>query len=119
MTRTNQLAITALAPTIGAVISGLDLRDDHADAVIDDVRGALLAHKVLFFEDQDLTPEQQRDFARRFGELHVHPLYPGEESVPEIMILDNRASGSGRDPARAPAASVRRRYAVGQHDRRL
>ncbi len=89
MARTNQLAVTPLTPTIGAVISGLDLRDDHADAVIGDIRAALLDHKVLFFEDQDLTPVQQRDFAARFGALHTHPLYPGEESVPEIMILDN------------------------------
>jgi taurine dioxygenase len=91
MTRTNQLAIAALTPTIGAVVSGIDLREDHADAVIDDIRAALLTHKVLFFEDQDLTPERQRDFALRFGELHTHPLYPGEASVPEIMILDNHA----------------------------
>ncbi len=77
MARTNQLAVTPLTPTIGAVISGLDLRDGHSDAVIGDVRAALLEHKVLFFEDQDLTPVQQRDFASRFGELHTHPLYPG------------------------------------------
>lgn len=89
MTRTNHLAVTPLNPTIGAVVSGIDLAEDHAAAVIDDVRAALLAHKVLFFEGQDLTPLAQRDFAARFGALHTHPLYPGEDSVPEIMILDN------------------------------
>jgi taurine dioxygenase len=89
MTRANHLAVSPLNPTIGAVVSGLDLRDDHADAVIDDVRAALLAHKVLFFEDQGLSPSQQRDFARRFGELHTHPLYPGEADAPEIMLVDN------------------------------
>ena len=89
MARTNELAVNPLTPTIGAVVGGIDLRDDHADAVIDDVRAALLVHKVLFFEDQDLSPVQQRDFARRFGELHIHPLYPAEGSVPEIMVLDN------------------------------
>jgi taurine dioxygenase len=89
MTRANHLAVAPLGPVIGAVVSGLDLRDDHADAVIDDSRAALLAHKVLFFEDQDLNPAQQRDFARRFGELHTHPLYPGEDGAPEIMVVDN------------------------------
>jgi taurine dioxygenase len=91
MARTNQLSVTALNPTIGAVIGGIDLRDDHADAVIDDIRAALLAHKVVFFEDQDLSPIQQRDFAARFGELHIHPLYPETEGAPEIMVLDNHA----------------------------
>jgi len=89
MTRANHLAVAPLGPVIGAVVSGLDLRDDHADPVIDDIRAALLAHKVLFFEDQDLSPAQQRDFARRFGELHTHPLYPGEAGAPEIMVVDN------------------------------
>jgi taurine dioxygenase len=89
MSRANHVVVVPLGPTIGAVVSGVDLRDDHADAVIDDIRAALLGHKVLFFEDQDLSPEQQRNFAQRFGELHTHPLYPGEGAAPEIMILDN------------------------------
>ncbi len=92
MTRTNALAVTPLNPTIGAVVGGIDLRDDHSDAVIDDIRAALLAHKVLFFEDQDLSTVRQRDFAARFGELHTHPLYPGDEAAPEVFILDNHAA---------------------------
>jgi taurine dioxygenase len=87
--RTNQLAIAPLNPTIGAVISGIDLADDHAEAVIDDIRAALLTHKVLFFEGQALDAPHQRDFAARFGELHTHPLYPGSDGAPEIMVLDN------------------------------
>jgi taurine dioxygenase len=89
MSGSNRMSVTPLNPTIGAVIGGLDLADDHADGVIDDIRGALLDHKVLFFEDQDLSPERQRDFAARFGELHIHPLYPETAGVPEIMVLDN------------------------------
>ena len=91
MARTNQLGVTPLNPTIGAVVSGIDLRDDHGDGVIGDVRAVLLAHQVLFFEIQSLSPVQQRDFAARFGELHTHPLYPGDDAVPEIMLLDNHA----------------------------
>jgi len=89
MTRTNHLGIRPLNPTIGAVVSGVDLREDTPDGVIDDLRGALLARQVLFFEDQNLDARQQRDFAARFGELHTHPLYPGDETTPEIMVLDN------------------------------
>ena len=91
MAHTNQLAVTPLNPTIGAVVSGIDLRDDHSDSVISDVRAALLTHQVLFFENQSLDARQQRDFAARFGELHTHPLYPGDDAVPEIMLLDNHA----------------------------
>jgi taurine dioxygenase len=91
MAHANHLTVTPLNPTIGAVVSGIDLAEVRTDAVIEDVRAALLAHKVLFFEDQSLTAPQQRDFAARFGELHIHPLYPGDEAVPEILLLDNHA----------------------------
>ena len=91
MTRTDTLTITPLNPTIGAAVGGIDLRDDHGDGVIGDIRAALLAHQVLFFEDQTLDAAQQRDFAARFGALHTHPLYPGDDAVPQIMLLDNHA----------------------------
>ena len=73
MTKANHLSITPLNPTIGAVVAGIDLRDGHSDGVIEDVRAALLAHKVLFFEDQDLTPAQQRDFAARLAKCTSTP----------------------------------------------
>ena len=91
MSRANHLAVRPLNPTIGAVVSGLDLRDAPSDGVVDDLRGALLRHQVLFFEDQTLSAAEQRDFAARFGELHTHPLYPGEDTAPEIMVIDNHA----------------------------
>ncbi len=89
MAKSNQLSVEPLNPTIGAVLRGVDLRD-LSDAAVDDIRAALLKHQVLFFEGQSLTPVQQRDAAARFGDLHVHPLYPSEGSVPEIMVLDNQ-----------------------------
>jgi taurine dioxygenase len=88
MTRAS-LTVTPLNPTIGAIVSGVDLGGETRSGLIDEVRAALLTHQVLFFEDQNLSPGQQRDFAARFGELHVHPLYPGDAAAPEIMVLDN------------------------------
>lgn len=59
---------------IGAVIEGLSLAEAD-DTQIQDVRDALLRHKVLFFRGQDgLTDEAQSAFAARFGELTTaHP----------------------------------------------
>jgi len=91
MARTNHLAIRPLNPTIGAVVSGVDVREYPSPTLVDDLRQALLTHQVLFFEQQDLTPAQQRDVAARFGDLHTHPLYPGDDAAPEIMVLDNHA----------------------------
>lgn len=83
--------ITPLTPTIGAVIEGADLSQRLDDTQLHEVRAALLAHQVIFFEDQHMTPVQHRDFAARFGALHTHPLYPGVPEAPELFILDNHA----------------------------
>lgn len=80
-----------LTPAIGAVVEGADLSRRLDDDEIAQIRAALLAHKVVFFEDQHITPVQQRDFAARFGALHTHPLYPGVPETPEMFILDNHS----------------------------
>ena len=36
------------------------------------------------------NPRAQRDFAARFGDLHVHPLYPHVDGVPEITLIETR-----------------------------
>ncbi|HKC52054.1 MAG TPA: taurine dioxygenase [Myxococcota bacterium] len=84
--------IRTLTPTIGAVVENVDLSKLLAHEEIAEIRAALLAHKVIFFEDQHVTPKEQRDFAARFGALHTHPLYPGVPEAPELFILDNHAS---------------------------
>jgi len=85
------IQIQPLTPTIGAVIAGVDLAEPLSDDALAQIRAALLAHQVIFFEDQHITPVQHRDFAARFGELHTHPLYPGVPEAPELFILDNHA----------------------------
>ncbi|MHB7514625.1 taurine dioxygenase [Escherichia coli] len=49
---------------------------------------AVLRHQVVFLRDQAITPQQQRALAQRFGELHIHPVYPHAEGVDEIIVLD-------------------------------
>jgi len=85
------LHVEALGPVIGAVVHGVDLSKPMADGAIADIRAALLTHQVVFFEDQQLTPAQQRDFGARFGTLRIHPRLPKVADVPEIVILDNHA----------------------------
>jgi taurine dioxygenase len=86
-----KITTSTLTPTIGAVIQGIDLADRLHDEEIAAIRAALLRHKVIFFEDQHITPVQHRDFAARFGKLHTHPLYPGVPEAPEMFVLDNHA----------------------------
>jgi len=91
MARTS-LKITPLTPAIGAVIEGIDLRRPLSENDIAEIGAALDDRLVIFFENQPLTPVQQRDFAARFGPLYLHPFYPGHEQAREIMVLEHDAT---------------------------
>jgi len=82
------LNIEPLGPAIGARVTGIRLAEALPDDARDALLAALLKHHVLFFENQPITPLQQRDLAARFGPLHIHPIYPHVPDVPEIIVLD-------------------------------
>jgi taurine dioxygenase len=70
---TGRLRVDPLTPVIGAEIDGIDLRQPLNRALRDELYALLLRHKVLFFRDQDISHDQQLDFARNFGDLYAHP----------------------------------------------
>lgn len=80
--------IQPLGPAIGGLVSNIDLTQALDDSTRQALLDALLQHHVLFFENQPLTPVQQRDLARSFGELHIHPVYPNHPDAEEIIVLD-------------------------------
>jgi alpha-ketoglutarate-dependent sulfate ester dioxygenase len=86
------LDIEPLAGYIGAEIRGVDLRDAPEPGVIEEIRAALHAYKVIFFRDQQIGHGEQVAFARRFGK--VTPAHPHEEDppegFPEILPIDSR-----------------------------
>ncbi len=77
--------VRPLEGALGAEIGGLDLSGPLSEAVIDEVRRAFLEHLVVFFRDQDLTPEHLLAFARRFGPIGLYPFALGMEGTPEVM----------------------------------
>jgi len=81
--------VKSLSSTLGARVEGLDLSKPLAAEAISAIRRMLLRYEVLFFEDQDLTPAQLRDFAARFGPLHVHPIRPHVAGVPEVVLMQD------------------------------
>ena len=84
-----------LAATVGAELRGVDLTAQLADPVIEEIRGALVDYKVLFFREQPLTAEEHVRFARRFGDLEVHPFIPSNTGQPELVRFAKSADVGG------------------------
>lgn len=88
--------IRPLTPHIGAELLNLDLRD-FDDALIGDIRAALLKYRVVFFRDQDLTREQHIAFAGQFGDLEIHPATPKDQPDPEVLRIAHGPNSRGQE----------------------
>lgn len=83
------LEIKPIAGRIGAKILGIDLSENLSDAIISEIRHALIQYKVIFFRNQSLDANAQVAFARRFGEITTaHPTVPSLAGHPEVLDLD-------------------------------
>lgn len=87
--------VRPIAGRIGAEILGINLSETLSDATIQEIRHALVQHKVIFFRQQQLDANEQIAFARRFGELTVaHPTIPPLLEHPEVLELDYGRTGA-------------------------
>jgi len=78
--------IKLLSGALGAEVDGIDLKDtsDKNFKIINDL---LLEHKVIFFRNQPLTPEQHIALAEKFGPLETHAYVKGLDKYPEIVRI--------------------------------
>jgi taurine dioxygenase len=84
-----------LGTTLGAELTGLDLTAPLTEDMVDEVREALYAYKVLVIRDQPLSAAQHVAFARRFGPLEVHPFAPSNTGEPELVRFEKSATAAG------------------------
>lgn len=87
--------VRPMGATVGGLISGVDLTTELADEVIAEIHQALLDYKVVFFRDQPVTPAQHVAFARRFGDLEVHPFIPANSEHPELVRFEKSPDVGG------------------------
>lgn len=89
-----RLQLEPYSPVIGAYVRGVDLRD-LSDAVLrQEFRRALVRHQVLFIRDQTLTPAQQIEFARLFGDPdRVKAYFPRLEGHESVEVVAKTLAG--------------------------
>lgn len=91
--------VRARTSAIGADVGGLDLSKPLPDRTFDALQAALDEHLVLFLGEQDITPNEQRTFAERFGPIDRHPFGRHLDDPADMGLLDQttpRQDGANR-----------------------
>jgi taurine dioxygenase len=81
----NEIRVNPIAGALGAEVEGVDLGRPLGAETVAKLRRALLDHLVLFFRDQELTPEALLAAARHFGTPVEYPFVKGIEGHPEVI----------------------------------
>ena len=85
---------------MGAEIAGVDLSKPLDDATFGEIHRAWLENNIIYFRDQDLTPDDHLAFARRFGDIHIHPFNKPLDDHPEVLEIlkteDEERNNGGR-----------------------
>ena len=92
MTDYQRISVSPIAASLGAEVGGVDLSQELDDETIAEIRRALLENLVIFFHDQQLSPERQIAFGRRFGTLCIHDQVPGMADYPEVIEVRKEPS---------------------------
>lgn len=91
------ITVNRIGKHLGAEISGVDLSKPLDDETFARIHKAFFDNEVAFFRNQNLTPEQQVAFTRRFGMLEHHVRKEARlEGFPEILIISNVLDEEGK-----------------------
>ena len=78
--------VTDLTTHIGTEIEGLQLKDLTAEQK-DELALLIAERSVVFFRDQDLSPQDQKALGEWFGEVEVHPQVPQVPGVAGVTVI--------------------------------
>jgi taurine dioxygenase len=90
------MQIFPLTPTLGAEISGVDVRRLD-DVGIDTLRRTWQQYKVIFLREQDIDLDELQQFSRHFGELMQLPYIKPHEGYHDIIRVLKEADEINMD----------------------
>lgn len=75
-----------LTTHIGTEIVGLQLKD-LTEQQRDELALLIAERSVVFFRDQDLSPQKQLELGNYYGEVEIHPQVPILPGLPGVTII--------------------------------
>jgi len=80
----HEISVTKLSPHVGAEIGGVEIAGGVSDAQFAEIRQAYADHGVIFFRDQEITPDDHIAFAKRWSDINVNRFFTPVASHPNI-----------------------------------
>jgi taurine dioxygenase len=82
--RNSRIEARPTSGAVGAEILGIDLSRDLEDSDVEELRAAFNEYGVIFFREQNLSPEQHIAFAERFGQININRFFKAAPGYPQI-----------------------------------
>ena len=83
----NTIRVNPLGGALGAEIYGIDLSEAISDEQLTEVRQVFGQYAVIFFRNQNLSPENEIRFAKRWGEINTNRFFSSVEGYPQIALV--------------------------------
>jgi len=95
----SEFDVQRLTGTLGAVVTGVDLKESLEPGIVSALKHELFEHLVLLFPGQHLDDAQQRRFVSHFGTPYIHPIgrLLGSTEARVERIIDSRESHPYQD----------------------
>ncbi len=84
MREDQEIIVQPLSGAVGAVIEGVDLSEPLHEATLAKLKRTYDEFGVIFFRDQQLSPEDHIAFAEQWGKINVNRFFQPVEGYPRI-----------------------------------
>lgn len=85
------IEVNPVSRYVGAEISGVDIAGGLSDEQLLEMKQAFAEHGVIFFRDQNITPDQHIEFANRWGKINVNRFFQAVDTHPVIAEVRKEA----------------------------
>lgn len=85
------MEVRPMAGSLGAYITGIDLKDRNNKAMWEELHRAFLEFQVIAVRGQNLSPADQYEVGRFFGEPCFYPFAKGMDGFPEMTRMVKEA----------------------------
>ena len=80
----SKILINPTSGSMGVEIHNVDLSKELSDSLFSEIRETFIEHGLIFFRDQELTPDDHLSFAKRWGEININRFFVKVEGYDQI-----------------------------------